>query len=165
KRDSRTRRTSSRAVRSATAWRMFAALSPMLEPSPIKASDDARRCLSPAEPISPTDPGTSVIFYVGEALIGGRAFEHVAFLRGLPGNDLFDLLRQFEVFVGDAFRRMGDEAHLDPGVGRGNVRVMPGRLCEMADGRNHHHRAFPARGLVGAANPPVLQTPLGQVFG
>ena len=47
---------------------------------------------------------SAVVFEVGEALILLRsAFERAALLPRLPMNDVLNLFRQLEVFVGDAF--------------------------------------------------------------
>ena len=70
----------------------------------------------------------SIVLHVGEALVPlRRAFERPARLRP-PLDHLLDLARQRQILAGDALGRMRLQAHLDPGVGGGKVRVVPGRL-------------------------------------
>ena len=78
-------------------------------------------------------------------------------------HDLLDLLRQLEVLVGDALGGVILQSHLDPGVGRGDVRMVPRRLGQMTDGVDHHQRTLPAVGAVLAADPAVLEIPMRQV--
>jgi hypothetical protein len=41
--------------------------------------------------------------------------------------------------------------------------MMPGRLGEMTDRIDHHQRAFPTVGAIFAADPAILQVPMGQI--
>src|SRR6201999_2651112 len=70
-----------------------------------------------------------------------------------------------EILVGDAFGRVVLQAHLDPGIGGGDVGMVPGGLGEMADGVDHHQRALPAMRLVLAPDPAVLVPPMWQLAG
>ena len=78
---------------------------------------------------------SAVVFEVGEALILlRRAFERAALLPRLPMNDVLNLFRQLKVFVGDAFGSVILESDFDPGVGRGDVRMMPRSLSQVTNG-------------------------------
>src|SRR5512145_1129051 len=80
------------------------------------------------------DPPSLVIFDVGEAEIVLRgALERSSGEARLPCHHLLDLPGELEVLVGDALGGMVHQADLDPGVGSGDVRVMPGRFRKMAD--------------------------------
>src|SRR5439155_16385448 len=74
-----------------------------------------------------------VIFDVGEALVAvGRPLQPGAFLARLPLHHVLDLACEREVLVGDALGRVVLQPDLDPGVGRGDVGVMPRGLGEVA---------------------------------
>ena len=49
-------------------------------------------------------------------------------------NDVLNLFRQLKVFVGDAFGSVILESDFDPGVGRGDVRMMPRSLSQVTNG-------------------------------
>src|SRR4051812_46901338 len=59
---------------------------------------------------------------------------------------------------------MRHQANLDPGIGCRDIWVMPGGLCEVADGIDDHQRALPAGRLVCSPYPAVLKPPLGKVL-
>src|SRR6185312_8672142 len=105
-----------------------------------------------------------VVFDIGEALVlRGRAFQRAAGLAGLPVHDVLDLPRQFEILVGDALGGVILQPHLDPGIGCGDVGMVPRCLGEMADGVDHHQRAFPAMRAIFAADPAALVKPMRQL--
>src|SRR5579872_255850 len=105
-----------------------------------------------------------VVFDVGEALIlVRRPLERTAFA-GPPRDDLLDLPSELEILVGHAFGSMVHEAHLDPGVGRRDVGMMPRRLGKMTDRIDYHQRALPAVRLVLAPDPAVLVPPERQLL-
>ena len=56
------------------------------------------------------------------------------------------------------------QLHGHEGIRHREVRMVPGRLGQVANGVHHHQRALPAAGLVLAAYPPVFEVPLGQLF-
>ena len=78
-------------------------------------------------------------------------------------HNIFDLLCKLKILVRDSLRGMVLQSNLDPGIGRGDVRMMPRRLGEMTDGIDHHQRAFPTVGAIFAADPAVLQVPMWQI--
>src|SRR4051812_30624153 len=80
-------------------------------------------------------PAELVVFHIGEALVARRrSLEGSAFFARLPVHDLFDLFCKLEILVRHATRGMILQAHFDPSIRRGNVRVMPRCLGEVADG-------------------------------
>src|SRR6201999_1456843 len=80
-----------------------------------------------------------VVFDVGEArVLMRRAFKRAAGLLGLPVDNVLDLLGELEVLVGDALGSVILQANFDPGVRRGDVRMVPCCFGEMADGVDHH---------------------------
>src|SRR5262249_54449097 len=93
-------------------------------------------------------------------LVGG-AFQRTARL-GAPQDDLFDLAGKREVPVGNATGRVGLE--LDPELSPGDreIGVMIRGLAEVADRVCQHQRRRPAIGVVLAADPAVLEVPVGQ---
>src|SRR5271163_706116 len=102
-----------------------------------------------------------VVLDIGEPLIAARRpFERAALLAGPPRDEVLDLARQFEVLVGDPLGAMVLQFHLDPCVGRGDIRVMPGGLSEVADRVDHHQRALPAGGAKGPSDPAVFVAPM-----
>src|SRR5262245_58599676 len=71
---------------------------------------------------------SSVILDVGEALILlRRAFERAPFLAGTPVDGLLNFLRQIEILVRYPFSGVILQTDLDPRVGRGDIRMVPGR--------------------------------------
>ena len=77
----------------------------------------------------------SIVLDVREPHVAfGRAFESAAILARTPVHDLFDLLRQGQILARDAFCGMGHQSHLDPGVRRRDIRVVPRRFGEVPDG-------------------------------
>src|ERR1700735_2600034 len=93
-----------------------------------------------------------VVFNIGEPLIAGRRpFERAALFARAPRDEVLDFASQLEVLIGDALGAMVLQFHLDPGVGRSNIGMMPGGLREVTDRVDHHQRAFPAG---GAKSPP-----------
>src|SRR3984885_1464727 len=105
-----------------------------------------------------------IVLDIGEALIARRRpFERAALLAGTPRDEIFDLARKFEVLVGNSFRAVVLQFDLDPRVGRGDIRMMPGGLREMADGVDHHQRAFPTRGAKGPPDPAVFVAPMREL--
>src|SRR5262249_15382891 len=104
-----------------------------------------------------------VVLDIGEALIRlRRAFERSSLLSRLAVVHVLDILRQFEILVGDALRRMVLEANFHPCIGRRDVGVMPRALGEMADRIDHHQRSLPAVGAVLATDPAAFQVPVRQ---
>src|ERR1700684_3440159 len=98
---------------------------------------------------------------IGESLISRRRpFERAALLAGTPRDEVLDLARKFEVLVGDPLGAMVLQLHLDPGVGRGDIGMMPGGLREVADRVDHHQRALPAGGAKSPSDPAVFVTPM-----
>src|SRR5581483_213202 len=78
--------------------------------------------------------------------------------------DLLDLLGEIEVLVGDALGGVVLEPHLDPGIGGGDVGMVPGRLGEMADAVDHHQCALPAIGAELPPDPAILEIPVRQLL-
>src|SRR6202161_2657037 len=101
---------------------------------------------------------------IGESLISRRRpFERAALLAGTPRDEVLDLARKFEVLVGDPLGAMVLQLHLDPGVGRGDIGMMPGGLREVADRVDHHQRALPAGGAKSPSDPAVFVAPMGKL--
>src|SRR5262249_51841034 len=105
-----------------------------------------------------------VIFDIGEALIlVWCTLQRPAFICRLPLDDILYLLRQLEVLIGNYLGSVILQTHFDPGVGCGDIRMMPCRFGKMTNGVDHHERAFPAVGAVLAADPTILEIPMWQV--
>src|SRR5689334_11205376 len=106
----------------------------------------------------------AVIFDIGEArIVGRRPLEGAALLAWLPRHDVLDLLGELEVLVGHALGGVVHQPDLDPGIGGGEVGMVPGGLGEVTDGVDHHQRALPAVGLVAAPDPAILEPPVRQI--
>src|SRR5262249_54249509 len=109
--------------------------------------------------VSPLKTDTSagrsiVVFDIGEPLILLRsAFQRSAFAGRLPLDDVLNLLRKFKILIGNSFGGVILQPDLDPGIGCGDIRMVPGGFGKMADGVDHHERAFPAIGAIFAADP------------
>jgi len=54
------------------------------------------------------------------------------------------------------------EPDFDPSIRGGKIGMMPSRLRKMTDRIDHHQCAFPARRLIGAANPTSFIDPSRQ---
>src|SRR3984885_6277212 len=105
-----------------------------------------------------------IVLDIGEPLIAGwRPLERAALPAGTPRDEVFNLARKFEVLVGNSFRAVVLQFDLDPRVGRGDIRMMPGRLREMADRVDHHQRALPARGAKSPSDPAIFVAPVGEI--
>ena len=105
-----------------------------------------------------------VIFNIRKALILLRSsFQSSVRFCGLPLHNIFDLLGQFKVLVRDPLRGMILQANLNPGIGRGDVRMVPGCLGEVTNGVDDHQRTFPTVGAILATYPAILQVPVGQI--
>src|SRR5215469_14990998 len=114
-----------------------------LPASNIPASANARSSATGLPPIHalpiPNSPANAnersvVVFQIRETLIlFRRALERTAPFARLPMHDIFDLLGELEILVGDALGRMVLQAHLDPRIGGRDIGMMPGRLRKMAD--------------------------------
>src|ERR1700733_3383836 len=102
-----------------------------------------------------------VILDIGESLIAARRpLKRAALFARAPRDEVLDLASEFEVLVGDSLRAVVLQFHLNPGVGRGNIRMMPGGLRKMADGVDHHQRALPAGGAKSPSDPAVFVPPM-----
>src|SRR5689334_23684235 len=55
------------------------------------------------------------------------------------------------------------QANLNPGIGGGEIGMVPGRLGEVAYRIDDHQCALPTVGAIFAANPTVFQVPVGQI--
>ena len=105
----------------------------------------------------------SVVFDVGVTGLLRRARQRAALFARLPLHHLLDLLRQLEILVRDAARIVVLQAHLDRGIGRVDIGMMPRRFREMAHRIHHHERAFPPMRLIFAADEPVAEVPARQL--
>src|SRR5579872_6560961 len=101
-----------------------------------------------------------VVFDIGEPLVAGRGPFERSLLIGTPGDELLDLSGELEVLVGDPLGGVGLQLDLDPRIGSGDIRMMPGGLGEMADRVDHHQRPLPARGAEAAPDPAVFVAPV-----
>src|ERR1700735_3248911 len=111
-----------------------------------------------------TSAGRSVVvFDIGEALIlVWRAFQRSAFAGRLPMDDVLYLLCQLEVLIGNSFGGVILQPDFDPGVGCGDIRMVPSGFGKMTNSVDHHERAFPAIGAIFAADPTVFEIPVRQ---
>src|SRR5262249_50927255 len=123
--------------------------------------------ISPILPHARADAGVGrsiVIFDISKALIRvRRTFEGPALVTRLPVDDILHLLRQFEVLVGNSLGGVIFQPHLDPGIGRGDIWMVPRSLGKMTNRVDHHERPFPAVGAILAPDPTVFEIPMRQI--
>src|SRR5579871_811807 len=104
-----------------------------------------------------------IVFQIRESKIGlRRALERAPSL-GAPSQHLFDLARQGEILVRDALSIMRDETDLEPGVGSGDIGMMPRCFRQMSNRVYSHQRALPTVRPIFSPNPTAFQTPVRQL--